>query len=325
MGEGNSESKNRPVISVIIVSFNTREMTIKCLRTVFADLGELSSEVWVVDNNSRDGSAAAIQAEFPGVHVIENERNAGFGAANNLAMQRAEGQYFLLLNSDAFVMPGAIAAMLACAQLDPRAAVVGPRLSNEDGSLQVSCFRFPSPTRAWLENLWISAVFSGSATLGDYRRWPHDTRRTVESVSGACMLVRREAFEQTGGFDEAFFMYQEETDWQKTLRELGWTVVFTPDALVTHLGGASGKDEQTRISAHFFESLDYYERKHHGRIGLISLRAAMTLGCLARAVLWGIVMIVVPGRRKVAYSKTRLHSSLVIRQATHWRAGLKSN
>lgn len=139
------------------------------------------------------------------------------------------------------------------------------------------------------------------------------------------MLVRREAFEQTGGFDESYFMYQEETDWQKTLRELGWIVYFTPDARVTHLGGGSGKDAAVQVNAHFFESLDYYERKHHGRIGLVSLRAAMTIGCLARAALWGIVMIVIPGRRKVAYSKSRMHSRLFIRQATHWRVGLSSS
>jgi GT2 family glycosyltransferase len=322
MGEENDE---RPVISVIIVSYNTREMTIECLRTVYANLNDIRTEILVVDNNSRDGSADAIRAEFPNVHVIENERNTGFGAANNLAMRQAGGRYFLLLNSDAFLTPGALDSLLACAQSHPNAAVIGPRLSNEDGSLQVSCFRFPSPTRAWLENLWISSLFSHTAPVGDYRRWPHDTERPVDSVIGACMLVRREAFDQTGGFDEAFFMYQEETDWQKTLRERGWIVYFTPEAKVTHLGGASGKDEAARVNAHFFESLDYYECKHHGPMGLVSLRAAMTIGCLVRAAIWGIVMIVIPGRRKVAYSKSRLHSRLFIRQATHWRIGVRSS
>lgn len=326
MGE---ESNQSPELSVIIVSFNTREMTIECLRSLYADENYVSNpgsaDIWVVDNNSSDGSAAAIRAAFPDVHVIENESNAGFGAANNIAMQHAEGRHFLLLNSDAFLKPGAIRAMLACAESHPTAAVIGPRLINRDGSLQVSCFRFPSPSRAWLENLWISSLFSHNNVFGDYRRWAHDAERSVDSVIGACMLVRREAFEQTGGFDEAFFMYQEETDWQKTLRERGWTVYFTPEATVTHLGGASGKDETARVNAHFFESLDYYERKHHGPIGLVSLRTAMTIGCLARAAIWGIVMVIIPARRKVAYSKSRLHSRLFIRQATHWRVDLRGS
>jgi GT2 family glycosyltransferase len=210
-----------PVLSVIIVSYNTREMTLSCLRSLYADIGEYSTEVWVVDNNSRDGSAEAIRASFPGVHIIENDRNAGFGAANNIAMRVAAGQFFLLLNSDAFLTPGAISGMMTCAQSQPKAAVIGPRLLNGDGSLQISCYRFPSPSRAWLENLWISTFFANNAVLGDYRQWSHDKLRSVDSVIGACMLVRREAFEQTGGFDEQFFMYQEETDWQKSLRELG--------------------------------------------------------------------------------------------------------
>lgn len=317
-------AKTRPEVSVIVVSYNTREMTIECLRSVYLDLGERKSDVWVVDNNSRDGSAEAIRKTFPDVHVIESERNAGFGAANNLAMREASGEFFLLLNSDAFLIPGAMAALIACARSHPKAAVIGPRLVNEDGSLQVSCYRFPSPTRAWLENLWISSLFPNHAALGDYRRWRHDVERPVDSVIGACMLVRREAFDQTGGFDEAYFMYQEETDWQKTLRERGWTILFTPEAKVTHLGGASGKDESLKVSAHFFDSLDYYERKHHGTLGLVSLRVAMTIGCLVRAAIWGVVMLI-PSRRKLAYSKSRLHSRLFIRQATHWRIGLRSN
>ena len=320
-----NEDGDNPVISVIIVSYNTRELTIECLQAVYSNLGNITAEIWVVDNNSRDGTVDAIQLQFPDVNVIKNERNAGFGAANNIAMRRSRGKYFLLLNSDAFLTRGAIDSMLSCAEHHPNAAVIGPRLSNADDSLQVSCFPFPSPVRAWLENLWISSLFSHNTSFGDYRRWPHDSEQAVDSVIGACMLVRREAFDQTGGFDGAFFMYQEETDWQKTLRERGWIVYFTPHARVTHLGGASGKDEVTRINAHFFESLDYYESKHHGTVGLLSLRAAMIIGCFARAILWGLVLVAIPKRRKAAYSKFRLHSHLFIRQATHWRFGMRSN
>ncbi len=318
-------SGDQPTISVIIVSYNTREMTLKCLRILYDDIGSLDADVWVVDNNSQDGSAEAIRNNFPSVHVIKNPTNAGFGAANNLAMQQASGKWFLLLNSDAFVKPGALEQLLACANRNPDAVVVGPRLVNEDGSLQISCYKFPSPARSWLENMWISSVFSRNPVLGDYRKWAHDAERCVDSVIGACMLVSREAFVRTGGFDERFFMYQEETDWQKTLSEQGGQVVFTPAAVVTHLGGASGKAESEKISAAFFTSLDLYERKHHGISGLIAVRLAMIIGCFLRSIAWAAVMILMPAKRASAATKSRFHARLLMRQATHWSAPAKVN
>ena len=107
-------------------------------------------------------------------------------------------------------------------------ALVGPRLLNTDGSLQRSCFRFPSPARAWVENLWLSAFFGPNNAIGDYRRWPHDRERYVDWLVGACALVRREVFEQICGFDERFFMYAEETDWQHRMRQTGWKSALHP-------------------------------------------------------------------------------------------------
>jgi GT2 family glycosyltransferase len=133
------------------------------------------------------------------------------------------------------------------------------------------------------------------------------------------MLVRRAAFEQVGGFDERFHMYAEETDWQKRMRSIGWRIRFTPAARVTHLGGASGAAEKARISRSFFDSLDYYELKHHGRAGLISLRLAMAVGCGLRAVAWALVLALSPRRRAVARAKAALQSWLFVRQLTHWR------
>ena len=112
--------------------------------------------------------------------------------------------------------------------------------------MQLSCFRFPTPRQAWVENLWVSALFPEHPVLGDYRRWAHDSERQVDWIVGACMLVRREVVEQVGGFDEAFFLYAEETDWQRRMRDGGWEIAFTPAAEVTHLGGASGASEQAR-------------------------------------------------------------------------------
>lgn len=311
-----------PTLSVVLVSYNTRELTLRCLRALHEALGGLSAEVWLVDNASTDGSVAAVGEAFPKVHVLAQDRNLGFGAANNLAMAQASGRYILLLNTDAFVTPGALQTLVAYLETHPSVGVVGPRLLNEDGSLQRSCFRFPSPRQAWAENLWLSALFPNHRWLGDYRRWEHDEVREVDWVVGACMLVRREGYLATRGFDETFFMYAEEADWQWRIRSCGWSVAFEPAAVVTHLGGASGAAERAAVRAHFFNSLDYYQIKNHGRRGLVLLRMAMITGCFMRAVLWAGAWLV-PRRREIAAAKLKLHAWLLKRQSTNWRPALR--
>ena len=298
-------------LSVIVVTYNTHEMTLECLRAVIISVKELRYEIIVVDNASTDGTADAIREMFPQVRIIANERNAGFGAANNQAMREAHGEFFLLLNSDAFPKGDAIAVLVEFLRKNPRVGLVGPRVLNADGSLQVSCHPFPSPGFAWLENLWLSR---------GYNRWAHDDVRRVDFVIGACMLLRRKVFNEVGGFDVRFFMYAEEADWQRRMQDLGWETVFVPSACVTHLGGASGADEKAAVNRHFFDSLDIYQRKHHGLAGLISLRCAMAIGCLLRVFLWAVASVR-PRLRATALSKFRLHLWLFIRQTTYWGVG----
>ncbi len=298
--------EQRLVISVVIISYNTREMTLHCLRTLYEDLGDLPAEVFVVDNGSSDGSVAAIRAAYPAVRLIENAANVGFGAANNQAMRLASGQFIMLLNSDAFPKPGATRALLKFLHDHPAVGVVGPK------------FRFPSPGHCWRENFWITAFFGDHPVLGDYRRWAHDRERNVEWIVGACMVLRKEVYERAGGFDERFFMYAEETDWQRRIHDGGWEIAFYPGAVVTHLGGASGVHDRVQVNRYFFDSLDRYELKHHGVIGLVSLRVAMVLGCLMRGVLWSLALLFHPSRRPKASQKVRLHWGLFVRQLTSW-------
>ncbi len=308
-----------PLLSTIIVTYNTRQMTLDCLRALADDTQGIDHEIFVVDNASTDNTAAAVREEFPYVHFIQNEKNLGFGAANNQALKLAKGEFILLLNSDAFPKPGAIPTLIKELQQQPKAGLIGPRLLNPDGSMQLSCYKFPSPGRAWAENLWLAAAFPKSA-MGDYRRWPHDVPRVVDWVIGACILLRREVYERVGGFDERFFMYAEESDWQLRIKLAGWQIAFTPHAQVTHLAGASATGNskpasEARINPVFFNSLDYYERKHHGLIGLFSLRVAMILGCSLRFCLW-LAAGFLPSRRSAARQKRRLHAWLVWRQLT---------
>ncbi len=306
-----------PSVCVIIISYNTREMTLECLQTLKAGLEGLDATICVVDNASTDGSVAAIRGTFSDVKVIANSRNRGFGAANNRAMTDSSADYFLLLNSDAFPAADAIPKLIDYLRKNLEVAAVGPRLVNRDGSLQISCYRFPSPVRAWVENLWISAALPHHPVFGDYRQWAHDTERDVDFVVGACMAVRRAAYQEIGGFDPRFFMYTEEADWQRRMHDAGWKVRFIPTATVTHYGGASGAGAPVTAKKQLFDSLDYYERKHHGLAGLISLRCAMALGCFLRAVLWTANSIR-PAKRSMALSRARLHSWLCLRQLLHW-------
>ena len=302
-----------PTVSVIIVSYNTREMTLRCLAALFADLGPFSLEVFLVDNASRDGTTNAVAAAFPTVRVLVNERNLGFAAANNRALALARGRYLLLLNTDAFLHPGCLAAMTSYLDGHPRVGVVGPRLVYEDGSPQRSCWRFPSPWRSWAEAFWISGVLADHPQVGDYRRWPHDEEKAVDFVIGACLLVRRAAYEQAGGFDERFFMYQEEADWEMRLTAAGWQVVFTPAGVATHVAGGSGQREAARVNEHFFQSFDRFSLKHYGTAGFVAMRAAQVVGGLLRVPAWAAASAL-PSRRRFALGKLRAQVKSIRRQ-----------
>lgn len=307
-------------VAAIVVSYNTRNTTLRCLAALQAEAlstPSLQLDAWIVDNDSKDDSVAAIRKKFSETKIIANIENVGFGRANNQAMRQSDAEYFLLINSDAFLLPGALAVLVEYLEMHPKTAIVGPKLLNADGSLQPSCWKFPSPGRVWLENFGIAARFPHSHPLGDYARWRHDFEREVDFVSGACFLVRREAYQESDGFDEAFFLYAEETDWQKRLCDDGWKIAFTPRAQAMHLGGASGANNPiTRRK--FFDGLDRYTRKHHGAPGVLLMRAGMVAGCFVRAAM-NTILQCVPSRRAFAKEKARLHWWLFWRQLTHWK------
>ncbi len=307
-----------PLISVIVISFNTVDLTRQCLKAVESALKDVSAEIMVVDNASTDGSVEMVRLEFPQTKLLVNTGNVGFGAANNQAMKQACGEYFLLLNSDALLHSGALEAMLQAVSRHQQAAVVAPQLLNRDGSLQRSCWRFPSPWRTWAEALWISGLFANHPFLGDFRAWKHDAERKVEWAIGACLLVRRRAYEQIGGFDESFFMYAEETDWQQRMTNAGWEIWFTPEAQVVHLGGASGLGIKRAIAGHFYKSNDLYLLRHHGALGLLSARIATAFGSAARALVLLLMEFFTPKNRAEIRSKRRLRCWLARRAVFSW-------
>jgi GT2 family glycosyltransferase len=307
-----------PLLSVIIVSYNTREMTLECLRTLYAQLGATTAEVFVIDNASKDGSVEAIHKHFPVVRVIALPENRGFGAANNIAIREAVGDYLLLLNSDAFLKAGALATLIAYLDSHPGAAVVGPRLQNADGSLQLSCYRFPSPFRAVCENLLLTAAFPGNLLVGDYRSWPHDTERAVDFIIGACWLMRSEAVKAVGLFDEEFFLYAEETDWARRFHDAGWQITFLPQAEAIHLGGGSAGNQSAKVFSEFRRGQERYIRKHHGGFGLWVFRASVITGAVLRIVFFSLLALFQRSRREKAIKVVRLWTRIMA-----WTVGFR--
>ena len=252
--------------SIVIVSWNTRDILRDCLRSVCDDAGPVSCEIIVVDNASADDSVEMVRREFPHVRLIENVENRGFASANNQGIAVATGRYVLLLNSDTIVLDGAIAKTVAFADAHPDAAVVGCRALNADHTLQPTCFMFPSLFNMLLSSTYLYRLWPQSRLFGREQMtwWHRDDAREVDVVTGCFMLVRREALEQVGIMDEQFFMYGEETDWCYRFKKAGWKVLFMPVAEIVHLGGQSSKRVRVEMTVQLRLSILRFIRKHHG-------------------------------------------------------------
>ncbi|MEA3335285.1 MAG: glycosyltransferase family 2 protein [Chloroflexota bacterium] len=263
-------------LSVIIVNWNTCDFLAQCLESVpggqlsETGLGQhvevgtrnLDIEVIVVDNASSDGSAEMVRRRFPQVKLIENSRNIGFAMANNQAIAYSRGRYVLLLNSDTVVHSGALQRMVAFMEDHSRAGAVGPRLLNEDGTLQPSVHPMMTPAREFwrlifLEKLWPLARYQ-------QEQWDTETPRLVDVIKGACLMVRRRALEQTGLLDDRYFMYTEEVDLCYRLARDGWNLCYVPAAVVTHFGEASSRQMAEDMYIQLYRSKLQFFRKFGG-------------------------------------------------------------
>jgi len=221
-------------VSVVVVVWNGMPWLERCLESV------RGRETIVVDHGSTDGSVELVRERFPEARLVERE-NRGMGAGNNAGMALAGGRWLFLLNPDAWVTGEGLERLVRFGDAHPRAAVVGPRLRNPDGSLQRSVRAFPTTWRLATEYLGLRKLAPRSTALNPLYAggFAHDEVREVDWVSGAALLVRREAADEVGLFDEGYFMFSEEADWMFRFRAAGWEVWFDPDAEVVHVGGAS--------------------------------------------------------------------------------------
>jgi N-acetylglucosaminyl-diphospho-decaprenol L-rhamnosyltransferase len=267
---------NLPSVSILIVSYNTRELTLACLRSVYAQTQQVPYEVIVVDNTSSDGSADAIAAEFPRAQLIRLDENIGFARANNVAARHATGDYLLLLNPDTVVLDGAVQKVVAFAAARGDNEIVGGRTFFGDGTLNsTSCHGRPTPWSMMCQAVGLTAVFRGSdffnpEALGS---WPRDCVREVDAVTGCFLLISRRLWEQLGGFDEAFFMYGEETDLCLRAKPLGAKCVICPEATLVHYGGQSEKVRSDKMVKLFKAKVQLARR--HWRPGTAWFATAM--------------------------------------------------
>jgi len=246
-------------ISIVIVNWNTRQLLLDCLASVYATIHKIDFEVFVVDNASSDGSGAAVRDNYPAVHLIENKENQGFAKANNQALREMHGRYALLLNTDAVLTNGAVATLFCFMEKNRLASLACGQLLNADGSKQNSIANFPRLAPLLCNETLLRLLF--------HKHYPSKRRDytapiLVESCIGACLMVRKKAMDQVGMLDERYFFFMEETDWAMTMRQVGWQAYFVPGARIYHMQGQSaGHNLRSRIM--FYRSRYQYIRKWH--------------------------------------------------------------
>lgn len=271
-------------ISIVIVSYNSPGLLRDCLKAVLETGADLAPEILVVDNASSQGNVSMVRTEFPMVRVVANSRNLGFAKATNQGIAAATGNYILLLNPDTRVLPGALAALTRFMDDHPQAGAAGPRLLNGDGTLQPSCHPFPNLAAHFLDISGICRRFKWT------QRWRagkmHDRPCAVDWVTGACLLLRRQAVEQVGALDEDYFLYSEEMDWCYRARKRGWQTFFTPAAEVIHVGGGSSSREAAgRSMALLYGSLFLFYRKHRSPGALLILKIMVIVLSLPKIIM----------------------------------------
>ena len=249
-------------LSIIIVNWNTKRLLIDCLASVFETIRGIDFEVWVVDNASADGSAAAVAEKYPDAHIVRNSENIGFAAANNLAFRKMTGLYALLLNTDTILTKNAINALYDFMEKNPKGGMACGQLLNRDGTKQNSMANFPSLTSLVANETVLRILFP--------KKFPSKRREyfrpiEIDSCIGACMIVRKKAIDQVGLLEEQYFFFFEETDWAYRMKLSGWKVWFVPMAEIYHLQGQSiGHNVPSRIM--FYRSRYIYFRKWYPRI-----------------------------------------------------------
>jgi len=296
-------------LSIIIVSWNTRDLLADCLDSVYENPPNGRFEIIIVDNASSDGSADMVRQRFPQARLIAKEENVGFAKGNNEAIPFCSGEYVLLLNPDTVVKPDALAALTHFMDTHPEAGAAGSRLLNPDGSLQTSCYPAPKLTR----ELWRLFHLDAVRPYGEYRmhKWSTDAAREVDVIKGASLIFRREVLEKVGFLDGAYFMYSEEVDLCLRVQRADWRLYWVPQSQVVHYEGQSTKQIATDMFLQLYLGKLMYFRKHYGRFSGILYKFILAAASLMRLLLTPLALLMRPAARQKNKSLARRYGRLL--------------
>lgn len=249
-------------LSIIIVSYNVCGFLRKCLKSIVDAKINHSYEIIIVDNNSIDESSSIIRGEFPAINWLQNEKNLGFATANNQGINQSKGQFILLLNPDTEVKPRAIEVLLQVMVDDSTIGACGSKLVNQDGSLQLSCYPFPTLANEIVRLHHLEKLFPQTQYPMD--EWNKNLSYPVDNIQGASLLLRKAALDEVGLLDESFFIYTEEVDLNYRLKKAGWKNLYVPTSEVVHFGGQSTKQNKTEMFLELYKTKIQFFRKHYG-------------------------------------------------------------
>jgi len=301
------QPSDMPDLSIVIVSWNTRDLVRQCLASIEASRGELTVETFVVDNASCDGTPAMVQKEFPGVRLMENRSNLGFARANNCAVRLASGKHVCLINSDVTVPPGCLQKLFDYMERNPSAGMAGPSMLTPGGTVGSSCMRRPTLRISLVQALGLGSVFNGS-TL-HIENLESTGAQDVDVLNGWFWMVRRSALDGVGLLAEDFFMYGEDIDWCHRFWSHGWRVVYLPEASAIHYGGASSSRAPIGCYIEMQRANIQYWRRYHNVVSRGVHVLIVFLHQLLRVFGYGAVYALKPAARSEVSFKIRRSSA----------------
>lgn len=300
-------------LSIIIVSWNTREFLLGCLHSIVETSNDCAYEITVVDNKSSDGSTEAVEKSFPEVRLIQTGANLGFAKANNIGILNTSGKYVCLMNSDVKVFPNCLERLRSYMDDHPKVGILGPKILNADLTIQRSHTRFPSIWRSLCRSLGVSKAFPNSMFFHGYDtpNVADDEASEVNVLYGSFWMVRREALREVGLIDESYFMYFEDVEWCIRFMKAGWKAVYLPAAQAVHYGGASSCRAPLKSSIDRQRSHLQYWRTHQNLAANVAIFAILLLHQSSRLCRWLLLYAIRPSVRPEARERIRHYGAVV--------------
>lgn len=278
-------------LSVGIVNTNNRDMLKDCLQSIYDTVKKTSFEIIVADNSSTDGSVEMMREHFPEAKIVSVEPRNGYGFCQNRAYEKSQGKYFLVFNEDMYVFPDALDNMMDIIKNDKTIGALGCKTMSEDNTVRDNDFRFPTVFSVLFDNLVPSNIFPRSSLRSKYFHGNYDEERDVDAVAGCCILIPRKVIEKIGLFDEQFFLYSDEVDLCKRIKQGGWRVHYTPKGKVMHYGGKTSKTMPVKTIIIMLESRFKYFKKHHGLIQAYCVKLINIFGYTLRYTAWSVLKL----------------------------------